>query len=110
MRSTGPAITAPRPAPRASLRAMGLTDDDISRPIVAVGSAWNEATPCNVHLTRLAGWAKEGVKAAGGTPREFATIAVTEGRGPAGEGRSRSSRACGDAASPPRAMVMAHGY
>src|SRR3989304_1437897 len=60
---------------RAYLRAMGLTDDDISRPIVGVASAWNEATPCNVHLTRLAGRAKEGVKAAGGTPREFATIA-----------------------------------
>src|SRR4030067_940847 len=40
---------------RAYLRAMGLTDDDISRPIVAVGSAWNEATPCNVHLTGMAG-------------------------------------------------------
>src|SRR3970282_1322724 len=64
---------------RAYLRAMGLTDEEISRPIVAVGSAWNEATPCNVHLTRLAGWAKEGVKAAGGTPRAVATIAATAG-------------------------------
>src|SRR3972149_1751557 len=64
---------------RAYLRAIGLTDEDISKPCGAVASAWNEATPCNVHLTRLAGWAKEGVKAAGGTPREFATIAVSDG-------------------------------
>src|SRR3989304_8691283 len=64
---------------RAYLRAMGLTDEEISRPFVGVGSSWNEATPCNVHLNRLAGWAKQGVKAGGGTPREFTTIAVTDG-------------------------------
>ena len=63
---------------RAYMRAMGLTDEDLNKPIVAVGSAWNEATPCNIHLTRLAGWVKQGVKAANGTAREFATIAVTD--------------------------------
>jgi dihydroxy-acid dehydratase len=95
---------------RAYLRAMGLTDDDISRPIVAVGSAWNEATPCNVHLTRLAGWAKEGVKAAGGTPREFATIAVTDGIAMGYEGMKASLVSREVIADSAELMVMAHGY
>ena len=46
---------------RSYMRAMGLTDEDLAKPIVAVGSAWNEATPCNIHLVRLAGWVKQGV-------------------------------------------------
>src|SRR4030067_1927050 len=95
---------------RAYLRAMGLTDDDISRPIVGVASAWNEATPCNVHLTRLAGWAKEGVKAAGGTPREVATIAVTDGiaMGYAGVKAALVRRRV--IADSVELMMVAHGY
>src|SRR5260370_36247258 len=62
---------------RAYMRAMGLSDEDLAKPIIAVMSAWNEATPCNVHLNRLAAWAKQGVSAGGGTPRRFTTIAVT---------------------------------
>src|SRR3990172_3513385 len=92
------------------LRAMGLTDDDISRPIVGVASAWNEATPCNVHLTRLAGWAKEGVKAAGGTPREFATIAVTDGIAMGYEGMKASLVSREVIADSVELMVFAHGY
>ena len=95
---------------RAYLRAMGLTDDDISRPIVGVASAWNEATPCNVHLMRLAGWAKEGVKAAGGTPREFATIAVTDGIAMGYEGMKASLVSREVIADSVELMMMAHGY
>jgi len=95
---------------RAYLRAMGLTDEDISRPIVAVASAWNEATPCNVHLMRLAGWAKEGVKTAGGTPREFATIAVTDGIAMGYEGMKASLVSREVIADSVELMMMAHGY
>ena len=59
--------------------AMGLTDDDIRRPFVGVASCWNEAAPCNISLMRQAQSAKAGVKDAGGTPREFCTITVTDG-------------------------------
>src|SRR3972149_3066294 len=95
---------------RAYLRAMGLTDDDISRPIVAVGGPGNEATPCNAPLPRLAGWAKEGVKAAGGTPREFATIAVTDGIAMGCEGMKASLVSREVIADSVELMVMAHGY
>src|SRR3970040_1890182 len=89
---------------------MGLTDDDISRPLVAVGSAWNEATPRNVDLTRLAGWAKEGVKAAGGTPREFATIAVTDGIAMGYEGMKASLVSREVIADSVERRVFPHGY
>lgn len=59
--------------------AMGLTDDDIHRPFVGVASCWNEAAPCNIALMRQAQSAKTGVRNAGGTPREFCTITVTDG-------------------------------
>ncbi|HMA46689.1 MAG TPA: dihydroxy-acid dehydratase [Frankiaceae bacterium] len=64
---------------RAMLRAVGFTDDDWDRPQVAVASSWNEVTPCNLPLQRLARRAKEGVRAAGGMPLEFGTIAVSDG-------------------------------
>src|SRR3989304_2635603 len=66
---------------RSSLRARGMSDEDIRKPFVAVASTWNEATPCNVHLDRLADRVKEGVKSGGGTSREFVTIAVSGRRG-----------------------------
>jgi dihydroxy-acid dehydratase len=59
--------------------AMGLTEEDIRRPFVGVVSCWNEAAPCNIALMRQAQSAKAGVKDAGGTPREFCTITVTDG-------------------------------
>ena len=64
---------------RAMLRAVGMTDDDWDKPQVAVASSWNEVTPCNLPLDRLAKRAKEGVRAAGGFPFEFVTIAVSDG-------------------------------
>ena len=59
--------------------AMGLTEEEIHRPFIGVASCWNEAAPCNISLMRQAQSAKAGVKAAGGTPREFCTITVTDG-------------------------------
>ena len=64
---------------RAMLRAVGMGDEDWGKPQVGVASSWNEVTPCNMPLDRLAKRAKEGVKAAGGFPLEFMTIAVSDG-------------------------------
>jgi dihydroxy-acid dehydratase len=70
----------PTKAPsRAMLRAVGMTDADWTKPQVGVASSWNEVTPCNTPLDRLAKRAKEGVRAAGGFPLEFVTIAVSDG-------------------------------
>ncbi|HWB71488.1 MAG TPA: dihydroxy-acid dehydratase [Egibacteraceae bacterium] len=64
---------------RAMLRAIGMTEEDFAKPQVGVATSWNEVTPCNLPLRRLAGQAKEGVRAAGGFPIEFTTIAVSDG-------------------------------
>ncbi|MDQ3574833.1 MAG: dihydroxy-acid dehydratase, partial [Actinomycetota bacterium] len=64
---------------RAMLRAVGMGDDDWDKPQVGVASSWNEVTPCNLSLDRLAKQAKEGVRQAGGFPFEFMTIAVSDG-------------------------------
>jgi len=64
---------------RAMFKAMGLTDADIERPLVGVANTWTELTPCNVHLRELGAAVKEGIRAAGGTPFEFNTIAVSDG-------------------------------
>jgi len=64
---------------RAMLRAVGMTDDDWNKPQIAIASSWNEITPCNLSLKRLAVKAKEGVFAAGGFPLEFTTISVSDG-------------------------------
>jgi dihydroxy-acid dehydratase len=64
---------------RAMLRAVGMTDDDWDKPQVGVASSWNEVTPCNLPLDRLAKEAKNGVRNAGGFPLEFTTIAVSDG-------------------------------
>src|SRR5690349_23927604 len=64
---------------RAMLRAVGMTDDDWDKPQIGVASSWNEITPCNLSLDRLAKRAKEGVHAAGGYPLEFGTISVSDG-------------------------------
>ncbi len=95
---------------RSYLRAMGLSDDDIRKPFVGVGSAWNEATPCNIHLDRLADRVKEGVTSAGGTPREFATIAVTDGIAMGYEGMKASLVSREVIADSVELMMMAHGY
>src|SRR3982751_678560 len=70
----------PERAPhRSYLYAMGLTTAQIHQPLVGVASCWNEAAPCNIALMRQAQAVKKGVAAAGGTPREFCTITVTDG-------------------------------
>jgi len=73
--SVGPA-SAPH---RSYYYAMGMTEQEIAQPFVGVATTWNEAAPCNIALARQAQAAKKGVKAAGGTPREFTTITVTDG-------------------------------
>jgi dihydroxy-acid dehydratase len=70
----------PESAPhRSYYYAMGMTDAEIAQPFVGVATCWNEAAPCNISLMRQAQAVKKGVKAARGTPREFATITVTDG-------------------------------
>ena len=70
----------PQKAPaRAMLRAVGLTDDDWQKPQIGIASSWNEVTPCNLSLRRLAVAAKQGVQQAGGVALEFGTITVSDG-------------------------------
>src|SRR5689334_3843269 len=64
---------------RAMLKAMGLTDEDLAKPIVGIANTWIETTPCNNHLRRLAEKVKEGVRLAGGTPIEYNTVAISDG-------------------------------
>ena len=66
-------------ASRAMLRAVGLGDDDWEKPQIGIASAWNEVTPCNMSLRRLADHSKQGVRAAGGVALEFGTITVSDG-------------------------------
>lgn len=66
-------------AARGMLRAVGMDDDDFAKPQIGVASSWNEITPCNLSLDRLAKAVKEGVFAAGGYPLEFGTISVSDG-------------------------------
>ncbi len=81
---------------RAFLYAMGLTEQQIHRPLVGVATCWNESAPCNIALMRQAQSAKKGVDAAGGTPREFCTITVTDGIAMGHQGMKSSlvSREC----------------
>src|SRR5919202_5935318 len=78
-RSTQVTAGRDRAPARSMLRAVGLTDADFERPQVGVASSWNEVTPCNVHLDKLADAAKAGVRLAGAVPLEFNTIAVSDG-------------------------------
>ena len=72
--------SGPSRAPaRAMWKAVGLTDEDISRPLIGIANTWTEITPCNSHLRELAEQVKIGVREAGGTPLEFNTIVVTDG-------------------------------
>ncbi|HMD96296.1 MAG TPA: dihydroxy-acid dehydratase [Terriglobia bacterium] len=68
-----------RAGARAMLKAIGFTDADLARPIVGIANTWIETMPCNFHLRRLAAKVKEGVRAAGGTPMEFNTVAISDG-------------------------------
>jgi dihydroxy-acid dehydratase len=95
---------------RAFLRAMGLDDEDLQRPFVGVASSWNEATPCNLALDRQADAAKRGVSEAGGTPREFVTIAVSDGIAMGHEGMKASLVSREVIADSVELMVRAHCY
>ena len=87
----------PERAPhRSFLYAMGLSEEEVAQPFVGVATCWNEAAPCNIALSRQAQSVKMGVKHAGGTPREFTTITVTDGIAMGHEGM-RASLASRDA-------------
>ena len=95
---------------RAMYKAMGLTDDDLGRQFVGVCHTGNEATPCNIHLPRLALKAKQGVTDGGATPREFSTIAVSDGIAMGHEGMKSSLVSREVIADSIELMVRAHQY
>lgn len=104
-------VEGPSRAPhRAMYKAMGLTDEDLDRPIVGVSSTCNEATPCNIHLCKLAQRAKQGVKDSGCTPREFTAIAVSDGIAMGHEGMKASLVSREIIADSIEVMVRAHQY
>ena len=81
----------PERAPaRAMLRAVGFSEEDFGKPQVGVASSWNEVTPCNYHLDKLAALAKEGVRQGNAVPMEFTTIAVSDGIAMGHEGMKAS--------------------
>jgi dihydroxy-acid dehydratase len=79
-----------RAGARAMLRAVGFSEDDFGKSQVGVASSWNEVTPCNYHLDKLAALAKEGVRQGGAVPIEFTTIAVSDGIAMGHEGMKAS--------------------
>ena len=84
-------LAGPDRAPaRAMLKAVGFTDEDLSRPIIGVANTWIEIMPCNFHLRRLSERVKAGIRAAGGTPIEYNTIAVSDGISMGTEGMKAS--------------------
>jgi dihydroxy-acid dehydratase len=91
-------------------KAMGLNDLDLSRPLVAVCSTCNESTPCNIHLGKLAQLTKKGVSEAGCTPREFTTIAVSDGIAMGHEGMKASLVSREIIADSIEIMMIAHQY
>ena len=95
---------------RAMYKAMGLTDSDLDKPFVGVCHTGNEATPCNIHLPQLAIKAKEGVTDGGATPREFSTIAVSDGIAMGHEGMKSSLVSREVIADSIELMVRAHQY
>ncbi len=101
----------PHRAPaRAYLRAMGLTDEDIAKPLVGVANTWNEAMPCQINLDVVGRKVKEGIRTAGGTPREFMTIAVSDGIAMGHEGMRASLVSREVIADSIELMMHAHGY
>ena len=95
---------------RAMYKAMGLTDDDLSKSFIGVCHTGNEATPCNIHLPELAQKAKEGVSDGNATPREFSTIAVSDGIAMGHEGMKSSLVSREVIADSIELMVRAHQY
>jgi len=95
---------------RAMYKAMGLTDEDLSKSFIGVCHTGNEATPCNIHLPELAIGAKQGVKDGGATPREFSTIAVSDGIAMGHEGMKSSLVSREIIADSIELMMRAHQY
>jgi dihydroxy-acid dehydratase len=79
-----------RAGARAMFKSIGFTDADLSRPLIGVANTWIETMPCNFHLRRLSAKVKEGIRAAGGTPMEFNTIAISDGETMGTEGMRAS--------------------
>jgi dihydroxy-acid dehydratase len=79
-----------RAGARSMFKAVGFTSEDLAKPLIGVANTWIETMPCNFHLRRLAAKVKEGVRAAGGTPMEFNTIAISDGETMGTEGMRAS--------------------
>src|SRR5947209_13517799 len=75
---------------RAMYKAIGFTDADLAKPLIAVANTWIETMPCNFHLRRLSAKVKDGIRASGGTPMEFNTIAISDGETMGTEGMRAS--------------------
>src|ERR671934_1736350 len=104
-------IEGPARAPhRAMFKAMGLKDQDLEKPLVGVSSTCNEVTPCNIHLGKLAQTVKQGIKDADCTPREFTTIAVSDGIAMGHEGMKASLVSREVIADSIEIMMRAHQY
>ncbi|MCL4389210.1 dihydroxy-acid dehydratase [Candidatus Marsarchaeota archaeon] len=95
---------------RAYMKAMGLSDMDLAKPMIGVGAAWSEAGPCNIHALMLGRKAKEGVDYAGGTPRMFAAPLVIDGVAMGSEGMKYSLVSREVIANTVELSVNAHGY
>jgi dihydroxy-acid dehydratase len=89
-RSRGITDGRDRAPSRAMFKAIGFTDAELSRPLIGVANTWIETMPCNFHLRRLSAKVKEGIRAAGGTPMEFNTIAISDGETMGTEGMRAS--------------------
>jgi dihydroxy-acid dehydratase len=89
-RSRGITDGRDRAPARAMFKSIGFTDADLSRPLIGVANTWIETMPCNFHLRRLSAKVKEGIRAAGGTPMEFNTIAISDGETMGTEGMRAS--------------------
>jgi len=101
----------PERAPaRAMMRGMGLSDEDLARPLVGVSNTWNESTPCQLNLDRVARRVKAAVREAGGTPREFMTITVSDGIAMGHEGMRASLVSREVIADSIELMIHAHRY
>src|SRR6185503_17663582 len=79
-----------RAGARSMFKAIGFTGEDLKKPLIGVANTWIETMPCNFHLRRLSAKVKEGVRAAGGTPMEFNTIAISDGETMGTEGMRAS--------------------
>ncbi len=89
-RSRGITDGRDRAPARAMFKAIGFSDEDLKKPLIGVANTWIETMPCNFHLRRLSAKVKEGIRAAGGTPMEFNTIAISDGETMGTEGMKAS--------------------